>query len=59
MPPCLTCGRHQECSIGGLYYSMGEAAHSLTVTPDLFRKWENDLDAVAAIEEAGGKLRSI
>jgi len=59
MPPCLTCGRHQECSIGGLYYSMGEAARSLTVTPDLFRKWEDNPDAVAAIEEAGGKLRSI
>ncbi|MEK7353229.1 MAG: flavodoxin family protein, partial [Chloroflexota bacterium] len=58
-PPCLYCGRHRECSIGGLYRMMGEASHSLTITPELFHRWENDCNTVTAIEEAAAKLRSI
>ncbi len=56
-PPCLYCGRHQECSVGGLYRMIGEAAHSLTITPELFHRWENDCNAVEAVEEASVKLR--
>ncbi len=56
-PPCLYCGRHQECSIGGLYRMMGEDAHTLTVTPDLFHRWEDDCNTVEAVEEAAAKLR--
>ena len=59
IPPCLTCGRHRECSIGGLYRVMGEAAHTLTVTPDLFKRWEDNPETVASVEEAAGKLKTI
>jgi multimeric flavodoxin WrbA len=56
-PPCLYCGRHLECSIGGLYRMMGESSHSLTITPELFHRWENDPSATEAVEEASLKLR--
>ena len=56
-PPCLCCGRHRECSIGGLYRMKGEAAHLLTITPELFQRWEDDCNTVEAIEEAARKLR--
>ena len=58
-PPCLMCGRHRECSIGGLYTVMGEAAHTLTVTPDLFCKWENSSDTIIAVESAVTKLKGV
>ncbi|MFC1953298.1 flavodoxin family protein [Chloroflexota bacterium] len=55
--PCLYCGRHRECSIDGLYRMMGEASHSLTVTPDMFHRWEDDCNTVGAIEQASNKLK--
>ncbi len=59
VPPCFRCGRHKECEIGGLYAMLGDAAHELTITPELFNQWENDTEAVAAIEGAAGKLRNL
>ena len=59
VPPCYTCGRHQECSIGAAYRLWGDAAHNLAITPDLFRRWEDDPDTVARIEAAAEKLRDI
>ena len=59
VPPCFSCGRHRECSIGGLYRAMGEAAHSLTITPELFKKWEDEPGIVTAIEAAAGKLKNL
>jgi hypothetical protein len=56
-PPCLTCGRHQKCSIGGLYRVMGDSVHSLAITPDLFLKWEDEPDTVEAIKEASASLK--
>lgn len=56
IPPCYSCGRHQECSIGGAYMMWGEKAHSLEITPELFRKWEDHPETVAGIEAAGKKL---
>ncbi len=56
-PPCLFCGRHQECSIGGLYRRIGEKAHTLTVTPDMFHKWEDNFITVEAVEAASQKLK--
>ena len=58
-PPCVRCGRHQECSIGGLYQVWGKAAHSMEITPETFRRWENDPDTVAAVEVAASKLRDL
>ncbi len=56
IPPCYSCGRHQECSIGGAYRIWGEKAHTLSITPELFRKWEDDPETVARIKAAGKKL---
>jgi len=56
IPPCYSCGRHQECSIGGSYRMWGEKAHTLSITPELFRKWEDDPETVARIKAAGKKL---
>jgi len=58
-PPCLSCGRHQECRIGGLYQARGEAALSLLIEPWLFQRWEDDPIAIEAVEAAAGKLRNL
>jgi len=56
IPPCYSCGRHQECNIGGAYRMWGEKAHTLSITPELFRRWEDDPETVARIKAAGKKL---
>lgn len=58
-PPCLSCGRHQECRIGGLFQVRGEAALSLAIEPELFRRWEDDPVAAAAVEAAAAKLSNL
>lgn len=58
-PPCLSCGRHQECRIGGLYYRVGDAAHSMTITPEMFRRWEDHPQTVEQVEDAVDKLKHI
>jgi len=57
-PPCLSCGRHRECSIGGLYRMMGEESHSVTVTEEMFCRWEDDPGALRNVETAAEKLRA-
>jgi multimeric flavodoxin WrbA len=59
VPPCFKCGRHKQCTIGGLYQMLGDAAHELAITPEMFNQWENDQDAVAAVEKAAEKLRAL
>ncbi len=59
IPPCFRCGRHKECTIGGLYMMLGDAAHELTITPEMFSQWENDPDTASAVEKAAEKLRSL
>jgi hypothetical protein len=59
VPPCFKCGRHKECKIGGLYMMLGDAAHQLTITPEMFSRWEDDADAVAAVERAAASLRQL
>ena len=59
IPPCYRCGRHQECSIGGAYRIWGDKAHTLTITPELFRRWEDDVEAVAKVAAAAEKLRKV
>ena len=58
-PPCMMCGRHRECSIGGLYNVMGEAARTLTIPPDLFCKWQDNSETVIAIDSAVAKLKRL
>ncbi|MEE9459421.1 MAG: flavodoxin family protein [Candidatus Bathyarchaeia archaeon] len=59
IPPCYRCGRHQECSIGGAYRIWSDKAHTLTITPELFRRWEDDAEAVAKVAAAAEKLRKV
>ena len=58
IPPCYRCGRHQECRIGGAYHIWGAKVRNLTITPELFRKWEDCPATVAEIGEAAEKLRN-
>ncbi len=59
VPPCFKCGRHKECEIGGLYMMLGDAAKELTITPEMFAKWEDDSATAAAIDAAAQKLKNI
>lgn len=55
-PPCLTCGRHLDCKIGGLYMMYGDKANTMEITPDMFKTWEDDPAAVQAVERAAEEL---
>jgi len=57
--PCLWCRRHDECRVGGLYRDMGEAALQVEVTPDLFRRWEDDPATEDAVERAAERIRAL
>jgi NAD(P)H-dependent FMN reductase len=59
MPPCLSCGRHQECRIGGLYRIKGEDALTLTISPDVWRRWEDDPETTAAVDKAASRLKAL
>ncbi|MCP4455943.1 MAG: flavodoxin family protein [Planctomycetes bacterium] len=59
VPPCFKCGRHKQCEIGGMYHMLGDAAKQVKVTQEMFAQWEDDSDAVAAVEVAAAKLKDI
>lgn len=59
VPPCFKCGRHKECEIGGLYMMLGDAVKELTITKEMFTKWEDDPATAAAIGAAAAKLKNI
>lgn len=59
VPPCLKCGHHRECEIGGLYMMLGDAAKEVTITKEMFTRWEDDSAAVAAVDRAADKLRAL
>lgn len=59
VPCCFKCGRHKECEIGGLYMMRGDAAKELTITKDMFNRWEDNSETVAAIDAAAEKLKNI
>ncbi len=59
VPPCFKCGRHKECEIGGLYQMLGDAAKELTITKEMFTRWEDDSAAAGAIDAAAEKLKKI
>ncbi len=58
VPPCFKCGRHRECEIGGLYMMLGDAAKELTISKEMFTRWEDDPTTAAAIEAAAAKLKN-
>ena len=57
--PCLKCGRHKECEIGGLYMMQGESAKELVITKEMFSRWEDDTVIAAAVDTAAGKLKRL
>ena len=57
--PCFRCGRHKECSIGGLYGAVGKAAHTMEIKPEFFHRWEEHPPVLEDIEAAAEKLREI
>ena len=59
VPPCFKCGRHKECEIGGLYMMLGEPAKELTITKEMFTRWEDDSATAAAVDAAAEKLKKI
>jgi hypothetical protein len=59
VPPCLRCGRHRECRIGGLYMMLGEGALDLKIKPEMFRRWEDDPAIVDAVEAVARRLREV
>ena len=59
VPPCLSCGRHRVCRIGGLYMMLGEDALDLKIEPEMFRQWEDDPATADAVEAAARQLREL
>lgn len=59
IPPCFKCGRHKECEIGGLYMMLGDAAKELTITPEMFAKWEDDDECMASVKKAADTLKNL
>ena len=59
VPPCFKCGRHKECEIGGLYMMLGDPAKELTITKEMFTRWEDDSATAAAVDAAAEKLKNI
>jgi hypothetical protein len=57
IPPCFKCGRIKECRIGGAYHMWGEKAHTMELTQDRFRRWEDNPETNARINEAAKKLK--
>ena len=60
IPPCYSCGYGTECRYGGPARAMSpeEFDNFSEITPDLFRRFEDDPDVVAACERAAAILRS-
>ncbi len=59
VPPCFKCGRHKDCEIGGLYKMLGDAAKELTITKEMFTRWEDDSATATVIDAAAEKLKKI
>ncbi len=59
VPPCFKCGRHKVCKIGGAYMMYGDEAKELTITKEMFTRWEDDNAVVAAVDAAAEKLKNI
>jgi len=59
IPPCFKCGRHKDCEIGGPYKMLGDAAKELTVTKEMFTRWEDDSATAATIDAAAERLKKI
>jgi len=62
IPPCYKCGNGNECHIGGLWHMVGRDEEKLAnfqLTPDHFKRWEDDPETVAKVDELAGVLAEL
>jgi multimeric flavodoxin WrbA len=61
--PCLKCGAGSYCRVGGLWkYILEEDEKKLNnfkLTPDNFKKWEDDLETVKEVDRYGKILSEL
>ena len=58
-PPCFKCGKGDVCQRGGLWRMVGRDAQALQrfeITPDKFRRWEDDQATVDKVKKYGKRL---
>lgn len=60
IPPCYSCGYGTVCRYGGPARNMSpeEFENFTEITPDIFRRFEDDPDTVSACERAAETLRA-
>lgn len=54
VPPCFKCGKGEVCQRGGLWRIVGrdpDALKKFNITPDKFRRWEDDEQVIGEIEK--------
>jgi multimeric flavodoxin WrbA len=62
VPPCFKCGKGDTCQRGGLWRMVGkdvDALNTFEITPDKFKRWEDDEQTVDAVKKVGGMLSEI
>lgn len=62
IPPCFKCGKGDICQWGGLWRMVGrneEALKKFEITPEKFKKWEDDKQIVDKVEKYGKILSEI
>ena len=61
IPPCYSCGHGTECRYGGPARAMSseEFENFTEITPDLFRQFEDNPEAVSACKSAAEILRRL
>lgn len=61
-PPCFKCGKGDVCQWGGLWRMVGrdeDALETFEITPDKFRRWEDDERAVDEVKKHGMILAEV
>jgi multimeric flavodoxin WrbA len=61
-PPCFKCGKGDTCQCGGLWRMVRrdvEALDRFKITPDKFRRWEDDEQVVDDVKTYGNILSEI
>jgi multimeric flavodoxin WrbA len=62
IPPCFKCGKGDVCQWGGLWRMVSrdvDALKEFEITPDKFRRWEDDEETVKEVERYGRMLAEI
>ncbi len=62
IPPCFECGKGETCQWGGLWRMVGrdvDALKKFEITPDKFRRWEDDEQIVDEVKKYGKILKDI